>query len=590
MNEYSRDQLSKESPNNDNGGISNDDLNELRSLLFGVKPEKLNKIYERLDNPDINAEDISRLLPEAVVRSSMEDKLLGSAMVPAVEEAIQTSVKQDMNVLAEAIFPILAPAIRKAVSTALEAAIQSLNTTLEHSLSPQSFKWRLEAVQTGKSFAEVALLRSLVYRIEQVFLIHRETGLVMQHLVGAMVTAQDPSLVSAMLTAIQDFVKDSFNVQSDETLETLHFGELTIWIEQGPKAVLAGVIRGNAPQELRGVFQEALEKIHLKFSREIRDFSGDTEPFAASKSYLEPCLQTRYQEQEKKNFTYFWVALGIAGIALGTWSFFTIRDRMLWKAYVAQLNRQPGIVVINSGRRDGKYFISGMRDPLAIDPITLLQPADVNPKAVKSEWKPYLSFEPELTVKRAEQLLQPPTTVTLKVDDKGILYATGSAPQKWISESQKLARFIPGVTQFNEENLFDSELQALESYKQQIEAENIFFRGGSTELVSGEEAKLQNLVTTLEKLFSSAKSLQKNVMLQIAGHTDNDGTEQINMPLSQARAQVILNYINSQGIQTANFRTIGVGTNSPLRTGSTSDEKKMNRRVSFKVFLTDRKK
>jgi OOP family OmpA-OmpF porin len=36
-------------------------------------------------------------------------------------------------------------------------------------------------------------------------------------------------------------------VSKDDALHTLQFGELTIWIEQGPHAIVAGAIRGNAP-------------------------------------------------------------------------------------------------------------------------------------------------------------------------------------------------------------------------------------------------------------------------------------------------------------------------------------------------------
>ncbi|NJM53355.1 MAG: hypothetical protein HC846_08145 [Blastocatellia bacterium] len=54
--------------------------------------------------------------------------------------------------------------------------VQSLNQSLEHSISPKGLRWRIEAWQTGKSFAEVVMLNSLIYRVEEVFLIHRETG------------------------------------------------------------------------------------------------------------------------------------------------------------------------------------------------------------------------------------------------------------------------------------------------------------------------------------------------------------------------------------------------------------------------------
>lgn len=567
----------------------NDELSEVRSLLLGIEPAKLNKLYERLDNPQIKAEDISRLLPEAIILRTMQDKQLGEAIVPTVEHAIQSSVKQDLNILSTAIFPIMGPAIRKAITAALEAMVQSLDASLEQSFSPQSLKWRLEARQTGKTFAEVVLLRTLIYRVEQVFLIHKKTGLMLQHTVAPKVSAQDPDLVSAMLTAIQDFVKDSFNTQKNDGLQSLHFGELTIWIEEGPQAVLAGIIRGTAPQELRLVFQEAIEKIHLKLNRELIFFEGETEPFVAGRPEIEACLEARYQAPTKKNYISARILLGTVAIGLGIWSFFAIRDHLRWNAYLEKLNSQPGIVVIKADKRGGKYFIYAMRDPLAVDPKMLIKQANLNPKRVISHWTPFLSFEPAIISKRAEELLQPPKTVAVKVDEKGILYLSGSAPRQWILEARKLWRFIPGITQFQDKNLIDIELKHLESYKNQIEQELLFFSEGTTEFFPGEDKKLKNLVLQIQKLLGAAKYVDKNVGIQIVGHTDLTGTETRNIALSQARANKILSYLVSQGINTSNFTTIGVADSQPLRSGLVED-KKLSRRVSFKILLSDQAK
>jgi outer membrane protein OmpA-like peptidoglycan-associated protein len=592
MTEYSMNQTPQVSPEADLSSIENskkiiDDLSELRSLLLGIEPPQVKKLYERLDNPHIHPQDISRLLPEAIILRSQEDKQLSEAIVSTVEEAIQVSVKLDQNVLSEAFFPIIGPATRKAISSALEEMMQSLNQALEHSLSPESFKWRLEAQRTGKSFAEIVLLRTLVYRVEQVFLIHKKTGLLLQHLVASQVAAQDADLVAAMLTAIQDFVMDSFSVQKEDTLQSLRFGELTIWIEEGPQAVLAGIIRGNPPQELRLIFQEAIEKIHLKLGREINTFAGDTEAFQASTADLETCLAVQYKSASKKNYTYAWAFLGAIAIACGIWSFFAIRGQMRWHTYLQQLNSQPGIIVINTKQHNGKYFISGMRDPLAVDPQTLIQSTNLNPKTIISQWQPYFSLEPLFTTKRVEKLLQPPTTVSLQIDNNGILYATGSAPQKWILETRKLWRFIPGVTQFQDTNLKASELSELELYKKQIEQQILLFFEGTTELIPSEAAKLPQLVLATQKLLDTAKYLGKNVQIQIVGHTDTSGTEYTNILLSINRANKILSYLKSQKINTSKFKILGVGSNLPLQTELTSKNQISNRRVSFQVIFTN---
>ncbi|GAB1539663.1 hypothetical protein NUACC21_23300 [Scytonema sp. NUACC21] len=571
---------------NSDRSTTSDELHELRSLLLGLEPTKLEKIYERLDNPKITAEDISRLLPEAA-HLRAEDPQLSDAIVPTVEQAIQVSIQKDQDVLATAIFPILGPATRKAAVAALQEMIQSLDRTLEFSFSPQSLKWRLEALMTGKTFAQVVLLRTLVYQVEQVFLIHKNNGLLLQHIVAPQVVIQDPDLVSAMLTAIQDFVRDSFNIQKEDALHSLYFGELTIWVEEGPQAVLAGIIRGNAPQELRLVFQDAIEKIHQKLNRELIAFEGDTEPFADSKPFLEACLAFQYKYLEKKNSPYALTLLGAMVFGVGIWGFFAIRNHMRWNSFIEQLDAQPGIVVIKAETRFGKYFLSGMRDSLAVDPNTLIKQAHLNPKIIISRWERYLSFEPQITAKRSVEFLKPPKTVSLAVDEKGILHASGSAPHQWILETRKQWHSIPGVTQFQYQNLVDIELSQLNDSKKKIEQTILLFFQGKTEFLSGEEKKFQNLVMEMENLLKTAKHIGKDIRIQIIGYTDGTGTEDRNMILSQARADKILFSLSTQGINSSHLSAVGAGNRQTLRTGFVEEDKSYNRRVSFKVFLSE---
>ncbi|MBD2538064.1 OmpA family protein [Coleofasciculus sp. FACHB-SPT36] len=585
MADSSTHDLSSNTP--ENNLSTNEDLSELRSLLLGFEQSELDKLHERLKNPNIHAEDISQLLPEAIILRTMRDKQLSEAIVPTVEEAIHLSVTKDLNILSEAIFPVIGPATRKAIATALETTVQSLNQTVEHSLSPQGFKWRLEALQTGKSFAEVVLLRTLLYRVEQVFLIHKKTGLLLQHVVAPNVAAQDADLVSAMLTAIRDFVQDSFSVQTGDSLETLQFGELTIWIEPGPQAILAGIIRGNAPKEFKLVFQEVIEKIHLKYDQKFNSFEGDTAPFEGSTLYLEDCFQAQYQPKKTKPSPVLWILLSSILIALGSWFFFDFTEKQRWTAYLEKLNAQPGMTVVTSEKRRGKYFISGLRDPLAADPIKIMKESNINPKIVISRWEPYLSFYPKFTEIRAKDLLQPPATVSLIVDEKGTLRAEGSAPYQWIIEARKLVRAIPGINKFDEKNLIEMELKELELSENKIEKQLLFFTEGSTQLEPDQEIMIENLIKEVKKLTNAAPYLGKNVQIEILGHANKIGSEQRNMILSQGRADAILSTLVSQGIKKTNLSAVGVGTKEILDKETTQQDRSLNRSVSFKVKITD---
>ena len=127
---------------------------ELRTLLVGPEQRQLRALQTRLDDPVAQARDVSRVLP-AAVELRTNDPHLKRALAPTIEESISASVRRNPQPLADALFPIIGPAIRKAIAATLSGMLESLNTTLEHSLSWRSVRWRLDARRTGKSFAEI---------------------------------------------------------------------------------------------------------------------------------------------------------------------------------------------------------------------------------------------------------------------------------------------------------------------------------------------------------------------------------------------------------------------------------------------------
>ena len=176
-------------------------LAQLRQILVGPEQTQLNQLQHRLDDDELAAQHVSRVLPEAIVLRE-QDVELTKALAPMIEESLKVSVRKNPQNLVDAIFPVMGPAIRKSIAENLRALLQSFNRTLEHSLSMRSLKWRLEALRTGKPLAEIILLHTLLYRVEQVFLIHASNGLLLQHVAAKSVEAQDGDMISAMMTAI----------------------------------------------------------------------------------------------------------------------------------------------------------------------------------------------------------------------------------------------------------------------------------------------------------------------------------------------------------------------------------------------------
>ena len=424
--------------------------NGLDASGFSSNGENLPNELSELRKILIQPEEVGDVLPTALRRRAHQDNQLAEATLPLVEENIRQSIQRNPRILAEAIFPIIGPAIRKAIAEALGQMVQSLNQTLENSLSPKGLRWRLEAMQTGKTFAEVVMLNSLLYRVEQVFLIHKKTGILLQHVAIDSAETRDSEMVSGMLTAIQDFVHDSFQTSEDATLDALKVKDLSVWIENSPDTILAAVIRGSAPLNLREIFLEAVEQIQFNQRRDLHLFEGDTSVFEDTKPVLQECLQMQLGEKEKpkaKIITPFSVLAGILGILILVAGFFYVRDYWHWSNYVERLKTEPGIVVTQANRGWFTHEIQGLRDDLAIEPETLLSEYGYDANNVKSQWREFQDLEPQFVLERAKKILNPPPTITLKFRD-GVLEAHGTAENSWYLEARSVAQGLAGVKSF----------------------------------------------------------------------------------------------------------------------------------------------
>jgi OOP family OmpA-OmpF porin len=553
---------------------------ELRSLIVGPEQRQLRALQRRLDDPAAHAREVSRVLP-AAVELSTHDPHLRRALAPTVEEAISASVRRNPRPLADALFPIIGPAIRKAIAATLSGMLESLNTTLEHSLSWRSIRWRLDARRTGRSFAEVVLLNTLVYRVEQVFLIHRPSGLLLQHVTAPGTAAQDAAMVSAMLTAIRDFVGDSFAVTDDEGLQTLRVGEVSVWIEQGPHALLAAVIRGTAPADLRGVMQGALESVHAQYSDLLSSFAGDAAPFEAARPIVESCLQQQFRGRNRPPYrSPVFVAIVLAAvIALGAWLLVSLRDRARWNGYIAELRSEPGVVVVSAGRKGGKYVVSGLRDPLAREPSALLAAHELPVDAVVGQWQLYQALDPSLVLARARQLLVPPAGVTLGYDD-GVLTASGAAPVDWLEETVRLARLLPGVSRFDPGQSIDATLRGIIA---DVEAAVPLFMKGSTAFAAGGERIVQEQIGRLRSLDALARLAGARFTVALTGEADADGAPAANLPLSSARAERVRGLLDAALFERLTIAATGVGSRGGRDPQAAEDSKQRNRRVSFRV-------
>ena len=82
-----------------------------------------------------------------------------------------------------------------------------------------------------------------------------------------------------------------------------------------------------------------------------------------------------------------------------------------WGNYIGRLREEPGIVVTDHGRQNGRYVVRGLRDPLARDPAAMLGEFKLEPEDVAQRWEPYIALLPQFVLGRATRILAPPPSV-----------------------------------------------------------------------------------------------------------------------------------------------------------------------------------
>ena len=109
-----------------------------------------------------------------------------------------------------------------------------------------------------------------------------------------------------------------------------------------------------------------------------------------------------------------------------------------------------------------------------------------------------------------------------------------------------------------------------------ITLNNIFFATDSYKLE--EKSKVE-----LEKVYQFL-ALNRNLKVEISGHTDNTGATGYNMQLSEQRAMEVSRYLTELGIAEVRLESKGYGDTKPVADNSSEEGKAQNRRTELKIL------
>ena len=130
--------------------------------------------------------------------------------------------------------------------------------------------------------------------IDDVFLLYRKDGVLIKHETRRLRPDIDTDILSGMLTAVQQFVKDSFRGDEEEELNEMTVGQMHILIGRGKWLVLAATITGGDVASMTSQIEKCVRDMEDHNWDRLEDWNGDLEIAKALGPYLKKLIRGEY--------------------------------------------------------------------------------------------------------------------------------------------------------------------------------------------------------------------------------------------------------------------------------------------------------
>lgn len=279
---------------------------------------------------------------EPVIADTLERKIATSGeemavvVAPLMAPAIKQQIHDSKDEMVEALHPIIGQTVKRAVTEAMRKLIREINQRLDRAFNMQSTWRRLKAKLTGVPEPLAVLPQILPFTVEDVFLISRKDGLLMTHVSAHAQNEDTPraQMMSGMLTAIQDFIKDVYRGGDTGDMQVFKDGDRISFIMASPLVCLAVVTAtpDEPPSDFSEQVERLLNKIQNTCHRAIVAFSGNTEDLAAARPFIKKFMHSfeakpqapapKAHASSSRAVKIAWGMLGAAALALLAWFIF----------------------------------------------------------------------------------------------------------------------------------------------------------------------------------------------------------------------------------------------------------------------------
>lgn len=576
--------------------------NTQESILRGVTPVVERIIEQRSDEePQKMAAAIAKILPAAISEKiNLSPEEIAKAIAPEIAISIKEQIRLDEHAISEALgsemgkaiktqievekdamVDALYPVIGDTISKYMVEVVQEINRKVEKTLSPEGLKRKIKARLKGVSEAELILQESVGCHVQAVFLIDKDSGLIIQEVQQAGTQTLDSDLMGGMLTAIRSFANDC--IVSGSELDNIDYGNWQIHLEAAGYCYLAVVLRGDPTKKFITRIRSTFGEIILNHGEAIEKFSGNQENISPTiKDRLAELLEPEKNQEKKASSPtalLFLVALILAVviIPLGITNYRSRVAQNIEQTTAIQLDAAPELSVyrleprVNRGELivTGRLPSEGLRsqaakigNKIAVEnnlqfnnQITTVD-VPVNPSLLAGEIKRLTEFFNRQSGASIETAYK---SRTLTIEG----FILDKTRQKSIIEA--FAR-IPGIRQITVN--IANQLPRLE--------ERIYFESADNKV---------NLANNSSKIESTIEFLKEypQLNLKLIAYNDGIGSKQINQTLGRQRCNNLIDALVAKGIDQSRL----VADCSAHRTSQKPREGslRLTRYVEFKPFI-----
>ncbi len=547
-----------------------------RDLIIQAMAPLIDKIVEENKQQDINlmSHAMAPILPPAIseqVRDYPDE--IAHAIAPEIATAIAEQIKLEREAMVDALYPIMGSSIGKAIAQ----TINEINEKVDNSLSFEGVSRKIRAKVQGVSEAEL-LLTEATFRVRAIFLIQKDSGLVISSFQETGEHELESEMVAGMLTAIRSFVSEYIaNTDNVSEIDAINYGNSEIILEVAGHCYLAIVVDGKPSKQYWQKMRHTLSQILQKYSEVIEVYDGDAKQIPESLHQLLAQLQENHVKSEaKRPPTLAIFGLICLSLIIVPWSLFQYRnwrDHNLTKKVNHTLASIPelsdydlevkvwrenmelsGIVIQTEHRRQAEIISQKLAPDTSVDNKIIALEFLVNPE--------YLIDKLENIANRFNQ--QTGTEIKLNYNS-GQVTLTGKVDNR--SDLTRISHTFKQVPMVN--NVVNN----LEWHPLVLK-NRIYFSSNSTIIPAPDKE---------EKLAAIAEFLQQypDTKIEIVGYSNPEIESGENLKLAQQRAIAVKNFLTSGKIASARLNT-GTKLSKPPEVEQSQPEW-LSRCVTFKL-------